>query len=238
MVRRVTLLAEIGRVRPDLEDAESAIASGRVVVDGVVISNPRSRVRAGCSIVVREVLELRGSVKLRAALDAFGVDPSGKVALDVGAAAGGFTRVLLERGARRVYTVDAGHGQLIGSLRQDARVVNLEATNVGGLRPGHVPDPVDLVVVDVSYLSLSEAVHELAQLAIPAGAELIGLVKPMFELRLPSAPVDRPALDEALATAVAGVSAAGWEVVATMDSSVEGAGGSRELFLYARRLVL
>jgi 23S rRNA (cytidine1920-2'-O)/16S rRNA (cytidine1409-2'-O)-methyltransferase len=237
-MKRVILAAELARMRPDLEDADAVIAEGRVLVDGVVVANPRSRVRRGCSIVVREPSDLRGSVKLRAALDEFGVDPAAKVALDIGAAAGGFTRVLLERGAARVYAVDAGHGQLVGSLRQDRRVVNLEATNIGELTAAHVPDAVDLVVVDVSYLALAEAVRQLAPLRISPGAELIGLVKPMFELRLATAPTDRPALDRALEAAVAGVSDAGWEIVATMDSPVEGAGGARELFVHARRLVL
>src|ERR1019366_5935529 len=100
---------------------------------------------------------LRGEAKLSAALTAFGIDVSGRVALDVGAAAGGFTRVRLEAGARRVDAVDAGHGQLLGSLRQDPRVVNLEATNVGDLTAGMIPDPIEGGSIDVSYLSLSAA---------------------------------------------------------------------------------
>jgi len=227
----------IAERRPDV-DAVEAIEDARVLVDGAVVTNPRSRVRADCSIVVLEPSELRGSVKLRAALDAFAVDVTGRVALDVGAAAGGFTTVLLERGAARVYAVDAGHGQLVGSLRQDPRVVNLEAVNVGDLDRDRIPEVVEVVVVDVSYLSLSEAVRQLSPLDIGPGADLIGLVKPMFELRLPSAPTDRPALDRALAAAVDGVRACGFRVVATMDSPVEGAGGARELLLHGHRLVL
>jgi len=172
--------------------------------------------------------ELRGSVKLRAALDRFGVDPSGRICLDVGASTGGFTTVLLERGATKVYAVDAGHGQLLGSLRQDPRVVNLENTNIADLA---IDDAVDLVTIDVSYLSLAEGVPQLRT----HGRELVGLVKPMFELKLASAPSDRASLDEALARAVAGIEAAGWRVVATMDSPVTGAGGAPELFVHARR---
>jgi 23S rRNA (cytidine1920-2'-O)/16S rRNA (cytidine1409-2'-O)-methyltransferase len=236
VAKLVRLVDELARLRPDLGDAGSVIASGRVLVDGVVISNPRSRVRAGSSIVVREPSDLRGSVKLRAALDRFDVAVAGRVALDVGAAAGGFTTVLLDRGARRVYAVDAGHGQLLGSLRQDPRVVNLEATNLGRLTGGHVGEEVDVVVVDDSYLSLAEAVRQLA-VPLAADAELIGLVKPMFELRLAGAPSDRADLDRALAAAAAGVERAGWRVVATMDSPVRGAGGAPELFVHGRRLV-
>ena len=113
---------------------------------------------------------LRGSAKLAAALDAFGIDVAGRLCLDVGASTGGFTSVLLERGAARVYAVDAGHGQLLGSLRQDARCVNLEATNVGDLTVALVPDVIDLVTVDVSYLALREAVRQLSALQLaPAG---------------------------------------------------------------------
>lgn len=178
--------------------------------------------------------ELRGSLKLRAALDQFGVAIDGRVALDVGAATGGFTTVLLERGASRVYAVDAGHGQLLGSLRQDERVVNLEATNIAELDESLVTDAIDVFTVDVSYLPLRHAVTQLYRVAFAAGAELIGLVKPMFELRLGSSPTDRASLDDALAKAVDGVTAAGWQVVNTMDSPVTGAKGAPELFLHAR----
>jgi len=102
---------------------------------------------------------LRGEAKLRAALSGFGVGVTGRVCLDLGAAAGGFTRVLLEAGAARVYAVDAGFGQLLGSLRQDPRVVNLEATNVAALDTALVPDAIELVTIDVSYLALAAAVR-------------------------------------------------------------------------------
>jgi 23S rRNA (cytidine1920-2'-O)/16S rRNA (cytidine1409-2'-O)-methyltransferase len=178
--------------------------------------------------------ELRGSVKLRAALDAFGVAVDDRIALDVGAATGGFTTVLLERGASVVYALDAGHGQLLGSLRQDPRVVNLEATNIAELTDELVPDPIDVVTVDVSYLSLRHAVTQLHRIAFGDGTDLVGLVKPMFELRLDTAPSDPGVLRQALAKAVDGVTAAGWTVVDTMDSPVTGAKGAREMFLRAR----
>lgn len=229
------MLDEIERLRPDLEDALSAIVEGRVLVDGRPVTNPGSRIPRGAAVVVREPVALRGSVKLRSALDAFGVDVSGRVALDVGSAAGGFVLVLLERGARRVYAVDAGHGQLLGSLRQDPRVVVLERTNVAELGPGVVPEAVDVVTIDVSYLPLAEAARQLDRVELAPGAQLIGLVKPMFELRLDHAPSDRPSLDGAMGLAVEGVSAAGWDVAGTMDSPVTGAKGAPELFLRACR---
>jgi 23S rRNA (cytidine1920-2'-O)/16S rRNA (cytidine1409-2'-O)-methyltransferase len=159
----------------------------------------------------------------------------GRIALDVGAAAGGFTSALLERGARRVYAVDAGHGQLLGSLRQDARVVNLEATNVADVDATVVPEVIDVVTVDVSYLSLSEAARQLDRVLFAGCAELVGLVKPMFELRLAHAPRDRQSLEEALRVASAGVAATGWRVEETAASSVGGAKGAVEGFVYARR---
>ena len=177
--------------------------------------------------------ELRGSVKLRAALDAFDVRVEGRIALDVGASTGGFTTVLLERGAAKVYAVDAGHGQLLGSLRQDPRVVNLEATNIAELDDELVADAVDLVTVDVSYLPLRHAVTQLHRIAFADGTDLVGLVKPMFELRLETAPSDPDVLQQALAKAVDGVTAAGWTVIDTMGSPVTGAKGAPELFLHA-----
>jgi 23S rRNA (cytidine1920-2'-O)/16S rRNA (cytidine1409-2'-O)-methyltransferase len=129
-----------------------------VLVDGRPIDNPRSLVRKGARITLRVEASLRGEAKLRAALAAFGVSPAGRVALDLGAAAGGFTRVLLQAGASRVYAVDAGYGQLLGSLRQDQRVVVLERVNLGDLDTSCVPEAIELFTIDLSYLSLHEAV--------------------------------------------------------------------------------
>ena len=217
-----------------------AIEAGRVTVDRVVRLNPAFRVRPGAYVALAPELALRGEAKLRPALDRFGVSVEGLVALDVGASAGGFTRVLLERGARRVYAVDAGHGQLLGSLRQDARVVNLESTNVGALTPDIVPEPIDVVTVDVSYLSLSAAMEQVNRIALATAANLVGLVKPMFELRLGRAPADSPGddalVEQALLRARDGAARAGWEVVGWMDSPVRGAHGAREALLHARRV--
>jgi 23S rRNA (cytidine1920-2'-O)/16S rRNA (cytidine1409-2'-O)-methyltransferase len=229
--RLADLVAELG-----LEgDPATLVASGEIEVEGFTVTNPEARVAAGARVARRRAPALRGEAKLRAALGAFEVPVAGRVALDVGAAAGGFTRVLLEAGARLVYAVDAGHGQLLGSLRQDPRVVNLEATNVAALDRKLIPEVVEVVTVDVSYLSLSAALAQLAPLELAPGADLVGLVKPMFELRRASAPVDDTSLDEALAAAAAGAVQAGWEVVSSMVSPVLGARGARELLLHARR---
>jgi 23S rRNA (cytidine1920-2'-O)/16S rRNA (cytidine1409-2'-O)-methyltransferase len=178
---------------------------------------------------------LRGELKLQAALAAFEPRVEGRVALDVGAAAGGFTKALLTAGAARVYAVDAGHGQLLGSLRQDPRVVNLEATNLGDLDSSLVPDAVALVTLDLSYVSLARAVPQLGSIELAAAAELIALVKPMFELGLAVPPVEPDELAEATARAVAGIEAAGWGVLQELDSPVRGSHGATEAFVYARR---
>jgi 23S rRNA (cytidine1920-2'-O)/16S rRNA (cytidine1409-2'-O)-methyltransferase len=211
------------------------VHAGEVEVDGFPARSPEARVTADQRVRLRRRQPLRGEAKLRAALAAFTIDVSDRVALDVGAAAGGFTRVLVEAGARRVYAVDAGHGQLLGSLRQHPRVVNLEATNVAVLDGSLIPDRIELVTVDVSYLSLSHAVSQLDRVAIARGADLVGLVKPMFELQRASAPVDDASLQAALEAAAAGISAAGWSVVGSIASPVSGARGARELLLHARR---
>ncbi len=178
---------------------------------------------------------LRGEAKLRAALTGFDVRVAGRVCLDLGAAAGGFTRVLLEAGASRVYAVDAGFGQLLGSLRQDPRVVNLEATNVAALDTRLVPDPIEVVAIDVSYLALAAAVVQLDRITIASDADLIGLVKPMFELRLATAPSDPLIVDAATERASAGIVAAGWEVMSAMPSPVLGGRGAVEALVHARR---
>lgn len=234
--KAATVLADVlRRDFPDLVDPDAAIRSGKVAVDRVVRLNPAFRVRPGAHVSVSGELSLRGEAKLRAALGRFSVPVEGRIALDVGASAGGFTRVLLERGAARVYAVDAGHGQLLGSLRADARVVNLESTNVGVLTPRLVPDTVEVVTVDVSYLSLTAAAEQVNRVALATEADLIGLVKPMFELRRATAPEDDESIEEARRAAVAGIESAGWQVRGWMHSPVRGAHGARELLVWARR---
>lgn len=194
----------------------------------------RPRPRSAPDLIVRNA-PLRGEAKLHAALAAFDVRVSGRVCLDLGAAAGGFTRVLLEAGASRVYAVDAGFGQLLGSLRQDPRVVNLEATNVAALDERGVPDAIEVVTIDVSYLALAAAVAQLDRVTIAPGADLIGLVKPMFELRLATAPTDPMLVDAATERASAGIIAAGWEVIGSMPSPVLGGRGAVEALVHAQR---
>ncbi len=220
--------------RPDLVDPIAEIRAGRVFVDGRPVTNPDSLVFPTAHIVVRQPGRLRGEEKLRPALEAFAIDARDRIALDIGAAAGGFTRVLLEAGVRRVYALDAGYGQLLGSLRQDPRVVSLERVNLGDLDRTRVRDAVSLVTIDVSYLSLAEAVPQLDRIAIAEPADLVALVKPMFELALPAPPPDE-LLGEAVRQAEIGIESASWTVVAGMRCPVMGARGTREFLLHAVR---
>jgi 23S rRNA (cytidine1920-2'-O)/16S rRNA (cytidine1409-2'-O)-methyltransferase len=228
------LARELARRFPDLADPELAVVAGVVLVDGIPNRNPRSLVGPGASLTLQRPVALRGEAKLRHALHEFAVPVAGRVALDVGAAAGGFTRVLLEAGAARVYAVDAGHGQLLGSLRQDPRVVALERTNLGALGRRLVPDRVEVVTMDLSYLPIAQAAPQLDAVRLSQAADLVALVKPQHELGL-----GRPAGEEQVAKAVeharAGLTATGWGVAGAIPSPVLGARGAVEWLLHARR---
>ncbi|MEO8424757.1 MAG: SAM-dependent methyltransferase [Actinomycetota bacterium] len=229
------VLDHVSRARPDLADPEAALVAGHILIDGRVVTNPRSQVRADASVVIKLPRALRGEDKLRAALEGFAVDVTDRECVDLGASAGGFTRVLLEHGARRVFAVDAGHGQLQGALRNHSRVVNLERTNLSDLSKIPRCAPIGAVTMDLSYLSVSGAVPQIETLTFAPDADLIALVKPMFELGLDSPPEDDPSLRRALDLAVAGVERHPWHVVGTMPSPVTGSKGAREWLLHARR---
>jgi 23S rRNA (cytidine1920-2'-O)/16S rRNA (cytidine1409-2'-O)-methyltransferase len=227
------LLDELVRTHPSITDPDAAIARGAVVVEGRVVTNAASLVRVGAAITLRRVQPLRGEAKLEAALGAFHVPVSGRIALDVGAAAGGFTRMLLNAGARRVYAVDAGHGQLLGSLRQDERVVNLERVNLAELNVEIVPDTIEVVTLDLSYLAVAGAVPQLETLQLAADAHAVALVKPQFELGLAAPPEDEALLAAAVEHACGGFAHAGWNVVAVIESPVPGGRGAREFLVHA-----
>jgi len=225
----------VGALEPGL-DPEAAIRAGLVTVNGFPVRNPDSLVAATAVVAIRSRASetLQGERKLGAALEAFHPEVTGRVAVDVGAAAGGFTRALLAAGARRVYAVDAGYGQLLGSLRQDPRVVTLERTNLAALSPALVPDAVGIVTIDVSYVGLAAAVPQLGGLLFEPDAELIALVKPMYELGLARLP-DPEQAREAVEVARGPIEAAGWRVLETIESPVRGHHGALEFFFHARR---
>lgn len=229
------VVAHVQAMRPDLVDVVAAITDRRVLVDGRVVDNPNAQVRADAAVVVRANGVLRGEVKLRGALDAFELDVVGRIALDAGASTGGFTRVLLDAGASRVYAVDAGHGQLLGSLRQNDRVVNLESTNLGDLSRDVVVDTIETFTLDLSYLAIAAAVPQLESVMIADDADLVALVKPMFELGLEAPPADRARLHGAVERAAEGIERGPWTVVGRAASPVRGSNGAVEFFVHARR---
>ncbi len=180
----------------------------------------------------------RGGYKLAAALDAFRVDPSGRVCLDVGASTGGFTDVLLQRGARRVYALDVGRGQLAEPLRRDARVVSLERTNARTLTPTSLPEPITLASVDVSFISLRLVLPPIASTFGGAGGDLVALVKPQFEAGRADARggvVRDPAVHGRVLREVAGAAlVAGLDPVDAIASPMRGPQGNREFLLHLR----
>ena len=164
-------------------EAEDVLRDGRVTVSGRQVTKPTSLVAAEEPIVVSEpprAYASRGGLKLAAALNRLGLDPRGRRCLDAGASTGGFTDVLLSRGAEYVVAVDVGYGQLAWRLRDDPRVTVLERTNVRSLKPDDLPFPPDLVVADLSFISLTAAIPALASVAGP-DADFVLLVKPQFE---------------------------------------------------------
>ncbi len=171
---------------PSRERARALILAGKVLVDGQPVTKAgHSFDPATAEVALREAdhpYVSRGALKLIQGLDAFGIDPADQVALDIGASTGGFTDVLLRRGARRVYAIDVGYGQLAWSLRQDARVVVLERQNVRDMELALVPEAANLAVIDVSFISLTLVLPRVVELLrAPAGKSIIALVKPQFE---------------------------------------------------------
>jgi 23S rRNA (cytidine1920-2'-O)/16S rRNA (cytidine1409-2'-O)-methyltransferase len=231
----VALPALLQRRFPDLVDPNGAVTNGRVLVDGAPVTNPAARVRADASLRVRTSEPLRGTRKLRGALEAFDFTVRGAVALDLGAAAGGFTQALLDAGAARVYAVDAGSGQLRGRLRADARVVSLERTNLSVLTRREVAELVDVVVMDLSYLAVADALPQLDPGLLSASAQLVVLVKPTYELHAPTLAADGASVAQAVARVQRAMAQHGWLVVSHVPSPITGSRGAVEVFVHAAR---
>jgi 23S rRNA (cytidine1920-2'-O)/16S rRNA (cytidine1409-2'-O)-methyltransferase len=218
--------------------ARAAIEAGGVRADGAVVLRPSDLIAedAVLDVAPAHPWVSRGGVKLAAALDAFGVDPAGRVCLDVGASTGGFTQVLLTRGAARVYAIDVGSGQLHASLRSEARVVSLEQTDARTLTRANIPEAPSLIVCDVSFIGAAKALTVPLALAAEH-ADLIALIKPQFE----AGPGKGGVLKEenaraAAATAIAALEGLeGFRVVASIDSPIRGGDGNLELLAHARR---
>ncbi|MGH9750013.1 MAG: TlyA family RNA methyltransferase [Candidatus Polarisedimenticolia bacterium] len=231
------LLFERG-LAPSRERAQAMVLAGVVRIDGHPAGKPGSLVRreAVLSIVGPDHPYVgRGGVKLAGALRRLSVDPAGRVVLDVGASTGGFTDCLLQRGAIRVYALDVGHGILDWKLRRDPRVVVLEGRNARALRPEDLPEPVDLAVADVSFISLRLILPAVAPLVKPGGP-ILALVKPQFEAGrgkvgkggiVRDTAIQRQALLDVAGAAVA----CGLRVAGGCPSPLRGAEGNLEFFL-------
>jgi 23S rRNA (cytidine1920-2'-O)/16S rRNA (cytidine1409-2'-O)-methyltransferase len=220
------------------EQAQRMIMAGWVLVEDRPATKPGHRVPVDATIRVKEQLPYvsRGGVKLAAALDAFGIEPKGWVCADIGASTGGFTDVLLQRGAARVYAIDVGYGQLHWRLRQDPRVVVMERTNARYLQ--RLPEPVHLVTIDASFISLRLLLPAAKRLLAPQG-QIIALVKPQFEAgpeRVGKGGVVRdPAVHrQVLTEVVAWAAAQDFGPQGLIPSPILGPKGNREFLLWLK----
>lgn len=242
-IRADQLLVEHG-LAPTRSKAQALILAGKVFVGEERVDKAGASFAADAPIVVRgedHPYVSRGGVKLAGALDALGVDPRGLACVDLGASTGGFTDCLLQRGALRVAAVDVGYGQLAHKLRTDPRVLVLERTNARTLEPETVGGPADLIVVDASFIGLGKLLPAIARI-VRAGGELVALVKPQFEVGREEASRSRGVIKDdavreaAIARVAEETRAVGFEVLATIDSTLPGPKGNLEAFVHARRL--
>ena len=230
------ILAAQGLV-PSREAAARTILAGGVSVDGIMVDKPAKLVPldARIEIVQPALFVSRSGDKLAAALDAFHIDPRGTISLDVGCSTGGFTDCLLQRGASRIYAVDVGYGQFEWRLRNDSRVVLLERTNIRYVDRAAVPEPIDLAVIDVSFISLTLVLPPVVQL-LNSSAVVLVLVKPQFEVGKGQVGRGGIVRDDAQREAVtekviACAASLGLQLKGVLDSPVRGRKGNREVLV-------
>lgn len=228
--------------------AESRTRAQALVMAGLVFSGEKKLDKPGTALAEDAAIEVRGrdhpwvsrgGIKLDHALAEFAVDPSGAVAIDVGSSTGGFTDVLLTRGAARVYAVDSGTNQLAWKLRQDTRVVVHEQTSARILTDAHIPEPIDLVVCDASFIGLAKVLERPLTFVRPGG-RLLALVKPQFEAGREEVGkggvVRDPAVHERVCREVADwLTGIGWAVQGVTQSPITGPEGNVEFLISARR---
>jgi 23S rRNA (cytidine1920-2'-O)/16S rRNA (cytidine1409-2'-O)-methyltransferase len=244
------MASERKRERADVLLVTRALAPSReraraLILAGKVFSGERRIDKAGDQLASDAPLSVkgqehpyvsRGGVKLAGALDAFGIAPSGIVAADFGASTGGFTDCLLMRGATRVYAIDVGWGQLHERLRQDARVVVMERTNARHLSAGSLPEPLDWIVIDASFIGLGKLLPAAKEL-LRAGGVVVALIKPQFEVGREAVGKrgvvrDRTARSTAIARTVEEAVALGFEAIAQADCVIAGPQGNLEHFVW------
>lgn len=234
------LLVERGLV-PSRTRAQALVMAGKVYSDTKRIDKPGQNLAEDAPLSLKgedHPWVSRGGLKLVHGLDHFGVDPKGLTALDIGASTGGFTDVLLSRGAAKVYAVDVGHGQFDWKLRNDERVTLLERTNARYLSAEHIPEPVDLIVCDASFIGLEVILPAPMALAAPK-ASLIALIKPQFEVGKGEVGKGGVVRDSALHEQVCDRISAwlnsqpGWSVVGLSPSPITGPQGNVEFLICA-----
>ncbi len=225
--------------------AETRAAAQRLVMAGLVFSGEKRLDKAGLGVGADTALEVRGQphpyvsrggLKLERALEVFGIPVAGRIALDVGSSTGGFTDCLLQQGAAKVYAVDVGTNQLAWKLRQDPRVVSMEKTNIRDVTAAQIPEPVDLIVCDASFIGLRTALPAALALAAP-GAHLAALIKPQFEVgkgRVGKGGIVRePELHKEVCDTIAAWLAEqpGWTMLGITESPITGAEGNKEFLI-------
>ena len=182
--KRIDILLVEKGIAESRQRARAMIMAGKILINDYPVEKPGTQVSASADIALRGddiAYVSRGGIKLESALAEFRIDPTGSVCLDVGASTGGFTDCLLQKGAKSVISVDVGYGQLAWKLRNDPRVLVMERSNIRNLSPDAVPEPVDLVVIDVSFISLKIVVPSILKF-MRQDAAIIALIKPQFEV--------------------------------------------------------
>lgn len=239
-IRIDTLLPDRG-LAASREKAKAMILAGHVKVNGAVVDKAGTPVREDADIVITERMPFvsRGGLKLADALEEFSVDVHDKTAMDVGASTGGFTDCLLQHGSRRVYAVDVGYGQFDAKLRNDQRVVLIEKTNIRYLERESIPEPVDIAVIDVSFISLLKVIPRVSEFLSPDG-EIIALIKPQFEAGREHVAKGGVVKNETVRLQVIDrmkVSAEdmGFRVMGVIQSPIKGPKGNVEYLMYLRK---
>ena len=235
------LLVEKGIVQ-SRERARALILAGRVAVEGRTIDKPGTQIEIEAQLQLRgenQPYVSRGGFKLEGALDAFGIDPKGMIVMDVGASTGGFTDCILQRGARKVYAVDVGYGQLAWKLQKDFRVVNLEWRNIRYLRREEVEGEMDLILIDTSFISIEKFLSYLLHF-LKRGGAIIGLIKPQFEVgkgEVGKGGVVRDAtLHQKVIERISEFSQGlGLNVLGVIESPIFCPKGNKEFFIYLRK---
>lgn len=227
--------------------AESRARAQALILAGLVFLGDKKVEKAGQQVAADAELDVRGrdhpwvsrgGIKLAHAIEEFGIDVTGFVAIDVGSSTGGFTDVLLTNGAAKVYAVDSGTNQLAWKLRSDDRVIVHEQTSARILTDAHIPEPVDIIVCDASFISLAKVLEKPIGFAKP-GAQMVALIKPQFEARREevgkNGVIRDPAVHERVCAEVQDwVVAQGWTVAGLTQSPITGPQGNVEFLLYAR----